>query len=224
MQNITSGTDGRRLVSGIHFRGKLPHIKCEGACYFVTFRLVDSLPRGVIQNLKQEREAIVSNALIARRPLTWREEQQLFVWYSERVEKFLDCGHGECSLRKPEIADMVAVALNFFNGQRYDLHSWTVMPNHVHVVVWPYPGQTLSAIEHSWKSFTASQANKRLGRVGGHFWQKESYDHWIRDDEERARLCAYVSNNPVCAGLCARPEDWPWSHIHPEAQRFARTE
>jgi REP element-mobilizing transposase RayT len=214
--------DPRRLVSGFHFRGQLPHLKREGAAYFITFRLADSLPREVVEKLKREREAIVQQAMAAKRPLTWREEQELFAWYSERVEAFLDAGAGECWLRRTEIADLVAGALNFFSGERYDLQAWVVMPNHVHVVLWPWPGHALSEIEHSWKSYTASQANKLLDRVGERFWQKESYDHTIRDDDERVRLCAYIENNPVKAGLCARPEDWTWSSAHPEAGRFQR--
>jgi REP element-mobilizing transposase RayT len=96
------------------------------------------------------------------------------------------------------------------------------MPNHVHVVFRPLPGHTVSEIEHSWKSFTANEANRMLNRVGECFWQKESYDHWIRDDAERARLCAYVTNNPVTSKLCPQPEDWLWSSAHPQADRFRR--
>ena len=158
----------------------------------------------------------------AKRPLTWQEEQQLFLWYSERVEAYLDAGSGACWLRRPDIADPVAGAVNFFVGERYDLHAWVVMPNHVHAVVWPYPEHVLSDILHSWKSFTSTKANQLLDRVGETFWQGESYDHWIRDDDERARLCAYVVNNPVTARLCERPEEWPWSSGNPDAVRFLK--
>jgi len=101
--------------------------------------------------------------------------------------------------------------VRYFAGQRYDLRAWVVMPNHVHVVVWPHPEQSLSDILHSWKSYTSKQANKLLHREGETFWQPESFEHWIRDDEDRARLIAYVENNPVKAGLCSQPEDWKWS-------------
>jgi REP element-mobilizing transposase RayT len=114
-------------------------------------------------------------------------------------------------MSKPEVADLVAGAVRFFAGQRYDLHAWVVMPNHVHVVVWPRPGQTLSDILHSWKSYTSKKANKLLRRGSESFWQAESFDHWMRDDDERVRLVAYVENNPVKAGLCQRPDDWNWS-------------
>jgi len=198
------------FVAGLHFRGKLPHLKKEGAVYFVTFRLADSLPAHEVARLKHERKVILEQARSAKSPLTWHEEQQLLAWYCDKVETLLDAGHGACWLSKPEIADLVADALRHFHGQRYELRAWVVMPNHVHAVVWPMPGHTLSDILHSWKSFTSSKANKIVNR-SGEFWQTESFDHWIRDDEEHARLVAYVENNPVKARFCKAPEDWKWS-------------
>ena len=82
------------------------------------------------------------------------------------------------------------------------------------------PGHTLSSILHSWKSYTSHEANKILGRTEKSFWQSESFDHWVRDDGERARLVTYVENNPVKAGLCARPEVWKWSSAWRLASRL----
>lgn len=200
------------LVAGLHFRGKLPHLKKEGAAYFVTFRLADSLPAHEVARLKHERQVILEHARAAKNPLTWHEEEQLLAWYCDKVEALLDAGHGSCWLSKPEIADLVAGALKHFDGQRYELRAWVVMPNHVHAVVWPIAGHTLSEILQSWKSFTSKAANKLLNRTG-EFWQKESFDHWIRDEAEHVRLTAYVENNPVKAGFCKRPEDWKWSSV-----------
>ena len=205
------------LAAGFHFRGRLPHIKKEGAAYFVTFRLADSLPAPEVDRLVRERAALLADALAHKRPLTWHEEQQLWAWYSEKVERLLDAGYGDCWLRRVDVAGLVANALKFFDGQHYELRSWVVMPNHVHAMVWPRPGHTLGRILHSWKSFTATQANRLLRRERKIFWQKESYDHWLRDDVERARLVTYVEANPVKAGFCARPEDWPWSSAHDRA-------
>jgi REP element-mobilizing transposase RayT len=199
------------LVAGLHFRGKLPHLKREGVVYFVTFRLADSLPAHEVARLKHERKAMTEQARAAKSPLTWHEEQQLLAWYCDKVEALLDAGQGACWLSKPEIAGLVAGALRHFDGQRYELYSWVVMPNHVHVIVWPMPGHNLSDVLHSWKSFTSSKANQMLNRVQKGFWQTESFDHWIRDDEERARLVAYVENNPVKARFCKTPGDWKWS-------------
>ena len=210
------------LVSGLHFRGQLPHLKKEGAVYFVTFRLNDSLPAHEIARLKHERSVIVEQARAAKRPLTWHEEQKLVGWYCDKVETLLNAGKGACWMSRTDVADLIASALKFFVGQRYELRAWVVMPNHVHATVWPLAGHTLSEILHSWKSYTSKEANKLLHRVGEPFWQKESFDHWIRDDAERAQLVAYVENNPVKAGLCKRPEDWKWSSAHERARATLR--
>jgi REP element-mobilizing transposase RayT len=202
------------LLSGFHFRGRLPHIKRETATYFVTFRLGDSLPAHEVARLKHERMVILEHARAAKRPLTWHEEQQLLAWYCDKVEALLDAGHGACWLSKPEVADLVANAILFFRDKRYTLNAWVIMPNHVHAVLWPMPGHTLSQILHSWKSYTSKEANRLLSRDGQTFWQTESFDHWIRDDEERARLVIYIENNPIKAGLCARATDWRWSSAY----------
>jgi len=206
------------LISGLHFRGNLPHLKKEGAAYFVTFRLADSLPAHEVARLKHERRVILEQGRAAKSPLTWHEEQQLLAWYCDKVEALLDAGHGACWLSKPEIADLVTGALKHFHGQRYELRAWVVMPNHVHAVVWPMPGNTLSGVLHSWKSFSANSANRLLRHITQSFWQRESFDHWIRDDDEHARLVAYVENNPVKAGFCQQPEDWKWSSAYERRQ------
>jgi REP element-mobilizing transposase RayT len=201
------------LLSGFHHRDHLPHLKREGASYFVTFRLEGTLPVDVLVRLKSERERIVSQALASKRPLTWQEQQELFVWYSKRVDQYLDAGHGDCWMRHPKIAKIVADALRFHVGQRFDLLAWVVMPNHVHIVVHPLGQWTLSKILQSWKGYTAREINKSLQRNGS-FWQSEAYNHLIRDDADMHRCCQYTTMNPVSAGLCERPEDWPWSSAY----------
>jgi len=203
--------DKEHLAAGLHSRGVLPHLKREGGTYFVTFRQAGTLPKEVLLRFKQERKAILQQAEAAKRPLTWHEQEELFRWYSSRVDKHLDAGHGACHLRDPALAAIVAGAIQFFEGQRYELRAWVVMPNHVHVVVWPKPPQTLSAILHSWKSYSAHEINHRLPTPVVPFWQGESYDHLIRDEDDLHRCCHYTLMNPVNAGLCARMEDWKWS-------------
>jgi REP element-mobilizing transposase RayT len=216
--------DANPLRSGIHNRGYLPHVKREGAVYFVTYRLADSLPKEVLLKFESERAERRTRFLAqheARKRLGESvriEEEDLEEIerdFGRQVERFLDTGCGECWLRRPEVAGLVASALRFFEGQRYRLDEWVVMPNHVHAVVWPMPNQTLSAILRSWKRFTAREANQILRRTGQPFWQPESFDHWIRNDPEHARCCRYVRMNPVNARLCSSPEEWRWSSAWP---------
>ena len=210
---------GNPLCSGTHTRGYLPHVKREGARYFVTFRLADSLPKDVLLRIQAERSARLSQhhqRLASAKRLgpaapADAELENIERDYFRQVEHYLDKGAGECWLRQPRIADLVADAVRFFAGERYLLHAWVLMPNHVHAVLWPMPNHTLSRILQSLKRFTAREANKVLNRSGEAFWQPESFDHWIRNDEEQERCCRYVVHNPVKARLCTTPEGWKWS-------------
>jgi REP element-mobilizing transposase RayT len=69
---------------------------------------------------------------------------------------------------------------------------------------------------HSVKSYTANSCNKLLGQ-SGRFWQQESYDHCVRDEEELARIFDYIELNPVKAGLCRVPAEWRYSSAYERA-------
>ncbi len=131
----------------------------------------------------------------------------------ERFEGLLDAGHGEGLLARPEIGALVQQALRHFDGNRYFLHAWCVMPNHVHVLVTPLKGFSLSSLVHSWKSFTAKAINSALGREGT-VWFEEYFDRAIRDEAHFSAAKDYIEDNPVKAGLCAAPGDWPFSSVH----------
>jgi REP element-mobilizing transposase RayT len=199
--------------SGVHTRGYLPHVKREGASYFVTFRLGDSLPKEVLlrfEREKAERSRRLNQAIKAGES-TNDSEESIKQDFDRMLHRYLDRGAGACHLRRPDIGDLVAQTLRHFDEIRYVLHDWVVMPNHIHAVVWPTPNYILSDILKSWKQFTSRSAKKVLGLGSEPFWQPESYDHWIRNDGERARISRYIRNNPVSAGLCNRPEAWRWS-------------
>lgn len=186
----------------------LPHWTQSGAIYAVTFRLADSLPADVIEQWRIEREKIVQNAASQGRELTLHEQQELDRLNSDKVESYLNAGHGQCYLREPNMAELVANALKHFDGERYDLIAWAVMPNHVHVVLKPFEGIKLPDILHSWKSYTANKADELLGRTGA-FWQSEYYDHLIRDENDFACQVNYIKENPAKAGL----ENWTWVDV-----------
>ena len=194
-------TAGLKIRQGAY----LPHWTRGGAAYAVTFRLFDSLPQVVMDEWRAERQSIEDRAKSQNRSLTHHELRRLDELYSERVEKQLDAGHGECWLRDPRIAALATGALKHFDGQRYQLISWCVMPNHIHAVVQPAPGFELSQILHSWKRHIAREANKLLDRAG-EFWQVEYYDHLIRDEDDLLHAVDYAMNNADSAGL----REWTW--------------
>src|SRR5262249_3592108 len=114
-------------------RGYLPHWESKGASYAVTFRLADSIPIEILTSYIQERNLIIETAKQMNRDLSPREKQMLEELHSERIENYLDQGAGECLMQNPAIGKIVFDAISHFNGDRYDLTTWCVMPNHVHV-------------------------------------------------------------------------------------------
>jgi REP element-mobilizing transposase RayT len=189
----------------IRNRGHLPHWEASGATYFVTFRLADSLPQHALKRILFAREDIPSTAAQMGREISDSERKRLWKLHTRRIEKYLDAGAGACSLENGAVAKVVADSLRQFHGVRYQLFAWCVMPNHVHVIFRMLSGNTLPAILHSWKSFSAKQANEILHR-SGEFWQREYYDRLIRDISEFHRAVQYVVDNPNKAGL----KDWRW--------------
>ena len=191
----------------------LPHWTQIGATYVVTFRLGDSVPKEVAEAWKRQRQEVTDRAKRQNRELTYQERKELHKLHSARVESCLDAGHGSCCLREPKVAEAIQNSLKHFDGDRYELLAWAVMPNHVHAVVRPLGTHTLTDILHSWKSFAAKQANSILGHQG-QLWQEEYYDHLIRDEEDFNNEVNYVVNNPAKAGL----KDWPWCGMKRQGQ------
>ena len=196
----SQGRTDRSPHRSIYSRSYLPHLDLAGASQGITLRLADSLPKTLVTRWQEE----IQGSRQWRTAATRHKELQ------RRVARYEDAGWGECHLRRPEIAALVRDALKRFDGERYLLREWCVMPNHLHVLITQVSGFPLAEIVKSWKVFTARRANALLGREGP-FWMREYHDRRIRDEEHMNRAVAYVRNNPVKAGLSARPEDWPWS-------------
>ncbi|HEX9111373.1 MAG TPA: transposase [Terriglobales bacterium] len=131
---------------------------------------------------------------------------------AQKVEHYLDLGTGACYLAKSGIAEVVVAALQHFHERRYRLQAWCVMPNHVHILFQLFPGEKLSSVLHSWKSFTAKKCSDLLGTSGA-FWQKEYYDHLVRNEGDLRRIVQYIVENPAKAGL--RDWRWVWAHESP---------
>ena len=118
---------------------------------------------------------------------------------------------GPMWLRDARVADCIEKSFLFAesNLQLYRLAAWVIMANHVHILIQPVVA--LARITKSLKGFTARKANAILGRTGQPFWQEESFDHWVRNEAEFARIASYIERNPVTARMVAKPEEWPWS-------------
>ena len=198
----------------------LPHWKLDGAIYAVTFRLADSLPQEALVRYKDRRDGIAAKIQALADSDTSRSQMDKLNGLRDELNQLeqsiidaeLNKGKGSCLFSNAVNADLLEGAMRHFDGKRYELLAWSVMPNHAHVVLKTRPGERLDKILHSWKSFSAHEINKSSGSSGG-VWQKESYDHLVRDREDLWNQVHYVLENPGKAGLlgwrwvgCAYPE------------------
>jgi REP element-mobilizing transposase RayT len=181
---------------GWHSRGYLPHFNGGEIVQMVTFRLYGSLPREVIERLRLELRKLP--------PATAEAELH------RRLEEHLDGGHGPTWLRDARVAELVQTALLHFDGTRYNVVAWAIMCNHVHALVRPLEPHDVTGIVFSWRSYSANEANRLLGRRGK-FWDRDYFDRFIRDEAHLLRAIEYIEMNPMKAGLCAVPEAWPYS-------------
>jgi putative transposase len=179
-----------------YYHRALPHWFPEGRAIFLTWRLHGSLPACILQELRAEKILTAGQEFA-------RADQHL-----DRAEV------GPLWLKDSRIADCVSQCLELGDSKfhHYDLHSFVVMANHVHVLL--SPKIELQSITRGLKGVTARISNRILQLTKHPFWQQESYDHWCRDDAEFQRIRGYIARNPVKAGLVSEPEQWPWSSAH----------
>ncbi|HVA18429.1 MAG TPA: transposase [Candidatus Dormibacteraeota bacterium] len=147
------------------------------------------------------------------RTVSAAEEKRLAQLFRSKLESQMDSGAWACWLAQPGIAEIVISALKHFDGERYHLFAWCVMPNHVHAVFQPIAKNELADVVHSWKSYSSKKANRELRR-SGEFWEREYFDHIVRSPAEFERIVRYVLANPAKAGL----REWPWvgSSVEPK--------
>jgi|AntRauTorckE5430_2_1112549.scaffolds.fasta_scaffold00411_2 REP element-mobilizing transposase RayT len=227
----------------IDYRSRLPHLTPVGATFFVTFRLADALPRHIVNQLKFQMDKTIEE-LRKEKPKNYRQliqdERKRFLGkYDYQLD---NKPYGSCILQQPEIAAIVKEQLHRFDDELYKLICYCIMPNHVHILIdtsiqvteykmikgellpfWmdelPESFQELYKIMKRIKGASAYYCNKALNKTGT-FWQKDSFDHFVRDEKEWHNIVQYILNNPVKAGLV---KDWKnWKNTHVPSNLFDR--
>ena len=196
----------------------LPHWFQPGVAVFITFRTIDSLPREVVTRINRELvEWLVNKGLPPARAersnqaaageyhqttasLTQADARQLKRRKDRLYHDALDECHGRCLLKNLELANIVGEAILHSNLEHYDVDSFVVMPNHVHVLAQFHKDSSLSIVGQSWMRYTARQINALLEESGA-FWQPEPFDHLVRSSEQFRYLQQYIANNPRQARL-----------------------
>ena len=169
-------------VKGWYKRGNFPHYDNDSVCQFITFRLHDSVTKEVIEYWKEK---------ISDNPDLKKDEYKILY---QNICKYEDNGYGACYLKIPAIKKIVEDAFKYHDTKRYDLIEFIVMPNHVHVLIKPFEGESLSRIVRVWKSYTALKANRYLNRKGK-FWMNDYFDRYIRNEQHFERVIEYIRNN-----------------------------
>jgi REP element-mobilizing transposase RayT len=198
------------------YQRNLPHWRQAGASYFVTFRTEDSIPAEIGNQLRAESEEwsdMITNALARNKGVLpeelKREDDEFRRRTFARLESLLDGGAGACLLARLENRSLLADAMRHFDGERYDLYAAVIMPNHCHVLIRPYSGHELSELVGAWKSYTSRRIGGRRGPSGA-FWQSESFDRIIRDEDHFRKAVRYILKNPAKARI-ASGVSWLWS-------------
>jgi putative transposase len=182
----------------------LPHWYQPGVSYFVTFRTEDSMPVEVSRRWHAQRADWLERHGISMGNRNWRDQldrldvalrREFHETFSRQYLETLDKGLGACVLRRPELSKIVADALLHFDGDRYHMGDFVVMPNHVHAIVCLLGETEIEAQCTSWKRFAAKKINQLL-KARGRFWQEESFDHLIRSLEQFEAIQRYIAKNP----------------------------
>jgi type I restriction enzyme R subunit len=176
---------------------RLPHWQQGSVYYFVTWRLADSLPREQLERWNGERAAW---SRLHPQPWDVETESDYHATFSTAVDEWLDAGSGSCVLRNPDLAGIVSDALLHFDGKRYLMDAFVVMPNHVHVLFCLLAPHRLESVVQSWKGFSAREINRRLGKHG-RLWQPDYWDRLIRNEGHWLKCREYIRENPIKARL-----------------------
>ncbi len=169
----------------------LPHWHQDDKYVFVTFRLADSLPQEKLRALQEEKEIWLKKH---PKPWTFEDDNEYCDKFVSKIDNWLDSNYGKCLLNYPQNRKIVEDALLFFDGERYNLKAFVVMPNHVHLLMQMKKGFNIESVMRSLKSFTAKKINKVMNRTG-RFWQSEYFDRIIRSEDHYKYVLKYIIAN-----------------------------
>jgi REP element-mobilizing transposase RayT len=221
----------KMLPEATFYRRNLPHIHPKDGIFFITYRLAGSLPAHIVRRLRKEKEAEIKQLekKFSKKEFViekYKLEKRFFGKYDDLLDQATNGPHW---LKDQRIAQIVADKIHDLDGKRYRLIAYCLMSNHGHQLIDTTGHRTSSETNVAGKTKdypltdtmrlllgnTARFCNLALGR-GGSFWHNESYDHYVRDDQELIRIIRYILNNPVKAGLVKDWREWKFSFVAEE--------
>ena len=215
----------------VFYRRNLPHIHPRDATFFITFLLAGAIPLSVLKNIQQKNDKqvkiIKQNFSNDKSDIPVKKISKINKKSFGKIDNYLDTNsRGPNWLSEKALSQMVAEKMHEMDGVRYELIAYTIMYNHVHILINTTGFNTSTSIDKSGKTknypladtmrllkgSTSRACNNSLGRKGA-FWHHESYDHFVRNEEELNRIIKYIVNNPVKAGLVDDWQDWKFTFL-----------
>ena len=210
------------------YRRNLPHIHPKDGTFFITFLLAGAIPVTVLNSLIEEKNQNIKTVKqkFNDKQLA-REIYNIDKLYFGKFDEYLfNKSKGPFWLAKKTISQIVADKLHALDKIRYELIAYTIMSNHVHILFNTTGFNASTSAKKSGKTknypvadtmrllkgSTSRLCNKVLNR-SGKFWHHESYDHYVRDEDELNRIIKYIVNNPVKAGLVEDWKDWEFTYL-----------
>jgi len=208
------------IINSNNYWSHGPHYQIENSVYFITWRLAFSLPKKVLDIFSQLTR--IADEQEREQELTYlqQKDKRVFAIFMEYDEGLATIKPPDFSLTDNEIGNIVTRAFHYLDHNKYNLHSYCVMSNHIHILLNPlkndkgieYP---VFNIIQSLKRVTANQINKHRSTTG-QVWDDYYFDRIIRSVENYSNVLNYIMMNPVKAGLIDRPEEWIFSYYNSE--------
>ncbi len=196
----------------------LPHFFDVNKPIFITYRMKHDLPKQVMEDytrrVDEYNKELDALGTKEREEMKRIKDAKFFTWFDELLAKAPDVPN---LLQRDDIREVIAESFHYFDNQRYKLLAYSIMPNHIHVLILPKTQENgdifpIQHIIYTWKKYTALAINRLIGKTGN-FWQKEGYDHLVRDDSELANVLNYILMNPVKAGLVQQWQEWKGNYL-----------
>ena len=121
----------------------------------------------------------------------------------------------KCFFRNERWAKLMIEVLYHYRGKGYRLHDFVVMHDHLHILI--TPTESLEKAAQLIKGEFSYRAKKEF-EYNWEIWQKGYTDHRIRDAADYQKYVHYIHQNPVKAGYCRKPEEYPYTSAHPGFQ------